>query len=83
MLCETWCLLKIGKAASLLGFKGKDIFMTVPKRVKNLPFLLLEQVPALACTGLSFLAPVVQVACSLQPSLLMMLQALGFVAFVL
>ena len=57
--------------------------MTVPKRVKNLPFLLLEQVPALACTGLSFLAPVVQVACSLQPSLLMMLQALGFVAFVL
>ena len=76
------CLVRHG-AASLLGLRGKGTFMTIAKRVKNLPFLLLEQVPVLACTGLSFLPPVVAVACSLQPSLLMMLQALGFVAFVL
>lgn len=76
-------LVKNWQSCFTTWIKGEGHIMTVPKRVKNLPFLLLEQVPALACTGLSFLAPVVQVACSLQPSLLMMLQALGFVAFVL
>ena len=55
----------------------------VAKRVYSLPFLFLEHVPVLACTGLSSLLPVVAVSCSLLLSLLKMLQALGFVAFVL